>query len=511
MKKLFGNTLFSGIDAAILVVLNLLATPILIRSLGTAEYGVFVFLSIFSTFGLLSFFDLGMEGSLLNFVARYDAAGEKQKIQDCLSVSIIYYGMIGLLIGTALYFLSDFISGRFIDDTGTLNRDDVRLAAKIISFNVVLQFLSLPFNAVLQGLRRFVITKTLNSVLMVLQYIGLIAVAVYFERISTAFMVILGITFLRVVLLVYIARFTTEQFKGMNFRIRPDIFRSLFSYSSILLVSRIIGLIFNQMDKFLIWLFLVASQMAIYDIAVRPANLIRLLITTVNSAIIPEVARLHENGDNDKIRDLYIRLTRYVYLLMLPLMVVLYVWMEDILSFWVGAELGSNFNLAWIILTVYILSPVGAIAGTMAVGLEMVKKVLWISIVASIINVALSLSLLPLWGLAGLLVATLCAELFMALPYFNFIRKTVGLKFSEIAKPGVGIFGLSIPFAGAGLAARNLYGESPEIWIPAIACLMGLHYVLNYRLLLSNDEQKYLLSRLGLGRTESLSVTEPKL
>ena len=501
MKTLFDNTLFSSIDATILVALNLLATPILIRSLGTAEYGVFVFLSIFSTYGLLSFFDLGMEGSLLNFVARYEAAGEREKIQDCLSVTIIYYGGIGLLLGGALYLLSGAIAGRFIDDSGTLNRADVLLAAKVISLNVFIQFLSLPFRAVLQGLRRYVITKSVNSILMILQYIGLIAAAVYFEQISIAFMVILCITTLRLMLLGFIARFKTEHFARMHFRIRTGIFRSLFSYSSVLLVSRIIGIIFNQMDKFLIWLFLATTQMAIYDIVVRPANLIRLLITTVNSAIIPEVARLHEKGDNEKIRELYVRLVRYTYLVMLPIIVLLYVWMEDILTFWVGAELGSNFNLAWIILTVYLLSPVGAVASTMAVGLEMVKKVLWISIAASIINVALSLTLLPLYGLAGLLIATLCAQLFMALPYYSFMRKTVGLEIGQLLQPVVGLIGMALPFAGGGLLVWQVYGASPEIWLPTVACLTALHYLLNYRLLLNDEERSYIIARLRPSRS----------
>ncbi len=511
MKKLFGNTLFSGIDAVILVALNLFATPILIRSLGTAEYGVFVFLSIFSTYGLLSFFDLGMEGSLLNYVARYEAAEESSKIQDSLSVAILYYGGIGILLGGALFFLADTITARFIDESGLLNRNDVLLASKIISLNVFIQFLTLPFNAVLQGLRRFVITKSMNSLLMILQYIGLITVVIYFKEISTAFLVILCITSLRLALLIFITRFRTSHFKNMRFRIRSDIFRSLFSYSSILLVSRIIGIIFNQMDKFLIWLFLATTQMAVYDIVVRPANLIRLLITTVNSAIIPEVAHLHEKGDKQKIRELYIRLVRYTYLLMLPIILMLFVWMHDILTFWVGSELASNFNLAWIILTVYLLSPIGAVASTMAVGLELVKKVLWISIVASIINVTLSLSLLPIWGLAGLLLATLCAELFMAVPYYSFMKKTVDLKIRQLIFPIIWLFGLALPFTGVALLVWRFYSMKPYVWIPAVALLTALHYFMHYRLLLDDEERRYLLAKLRLGKAVPILSSEVKV
>ena len=145
MKRLFDNTVFSSLDAFVLVVLNLVATPILISNFGVSEYGVFIFLSVFSTYGMLSFFDLGMEGSLLNYVARFDAAGDRDSIQDSLTISLLYYGAIGLILGLALYFCSGLIAERTIDDTGSLNRAIVMRATHFVSVNVVAQFLTQHF------------------------------------------------------------------------------------------------------------------------------------------------------------------------------------------------------------------------------------------------------------------------------------------------------------------------------------------------------------------------------
>ncbi|RKX24438.1 MAG: hypothetical protein DRP45_08185, partial [Candidatus Zixiibacteriota bacterium] len=306
MKRLFNNTIVSSVDAFTLVALNLVATPILISHFGMAEYGVFVFLSIFSTYGLLSFFDLGMEGSLLNYVARFEAKGDHESIQDSLTLSLLYYGLIGLALGTTMYFAADFIIARFTDDTGELDRVRATMAARIVSFNVFIQFLTLPFNAVLQGLRRFVISKVTNTAVLIVQYVLVICVAIYTSRMDLAFVVILGATTLRLLVLGIMVRYRLPYFRPMRFRIRMDLLKTLFSYSSILLISRIIGIIFNQMDKFLIWLYLAASHMAIYDVVVRPANLVRMLVTTMNSAIIPEVARLHENDEIEQIRTLYV-------------------------------------------------------------------------------------------------------------------------------------------------------------------------------------------------------------
>ena len=449
MTRLFKNTVFSGLDAFVLIVLSLTATPILIKHLSVEEYGVFVFLSTFSTYGMLSFFDFGMEGSLLNFVARFDAVKDRRQVQDSLTISLLYYGVIGLLLGLVLYLASDTITSRFAEKAAVLNWDSVIRATYLMAANVVVQFLTLPLTAVLNGLRQYVITKTTNSVLMILQYVMLLVAAVHFGRVDAALAVVLVITICRLFVLAYLVRYHTEYFRPMECHISYALFKQLISYSSVLLVSRIIGLVFNQMGKFLIWLYLAASHLTIYDVVMRPANLVRLLVSTINSAIIPEVAGLHRAGDLPRIAALYASLVRYSYLLMLPILAVLYIHMGPILSAWVGPELGANYRLSWIVLSVYLLLPISAVASTMAVGLEMVKRVLWISIVASFINIGLSVALVHALGLAGLLIAALAAEVFMVGPYFRAMMRITGVQAGQVFRPLAGIFALAVPFVGA--------------------------------------------------------------
>ncbi len=508
MKKLFNNTVFSGIDLFVLVVLNLLATPVLIKYLGLAEYGVFVFLSVFSTYGMLSFFDFGMEGSLLNFVARFEAAGDRERIQDSLTVSLLYYGVIGLLLGVVLALSAGVITSRFADDTLALDWRVVDRATYIMSINVVVQFLTLPLTAVLQGLRRFVITKATNSVLMTLQYVILMLSAMVYQRVDIAMMVVLGVTVCRLAVLSFIVWFRTDYFRPMTFRLRSDLFKTFFRYSSILLVSRVIGIIFNQMDKFLIWFYLAATYLTVYDIAVRPANLLRMLVTTLNSAIIPEVARLHEKNDIAPIRTMYINLVRYAYLLVMPLLAVLYGHMESILTLWVWVGLGKYYPLALVMVSIHLLSPITAVASTMAVGLQLVKKVLWISIVASVLKIILSAVLLSTIGLIGLLTATLLAEVFMVGPYLFAMMRILEMKASELFRPALLIIGVAVPFGLTHGLINYYYGHTTAIWLPAAACLALIHSAVSYRFLLSEREREYFMERLKSGWLRLMPSTE---
>jgi O-antigen/teichoic acid export membrane protein len=500
MKRLFNNTAFTTLDYFVLIVLNLLATPILIKNFGIEGYGAFVFLSIFSIYGALNFFDLGMEGALMNYVSRFEADTNRRKLQDTLSISLVYYAALGILVGTLTYFSGDFITSRLVDDSAILNRAAVTTSITIISVNIFLQFLTLPFAAILQGLRRFVITKSVNSIITVFRYLLIIIAAVYFHRIELAFMIITGLSVINLAVFLYIFMFKMPQFRPMKIRFDFPLLRTLFTYSSVLFVSRIIGLICNQVDKVLIWLYLAVTSLAIYDVIARPANMLRLTITIVNSAIIPEVARLHHMNDLAAIRKLYINLVRYAYLVLMPILVLLYVYIGDLLYLWVGENFVPYAYMAMILFSAYLIQPIPSIASTMLVGMEKVKQTLWIPITFTVINVVLSIVLLRAIGLAGLLVATLCAEVFAVLPYLYAMRKFLDSSMRGLSPALLRIAMTAAPMLVAHYAVRSLLQGQIAVIIAMTGTIFLFHIYINYHYLLADNEKTFLMDRFKVFR-----------
>jgi len=511
MKRLFNNTLFSSIDYFVLIVLNLLATPILIDNFGVAGYGAFVFLSIFSISGAMSFFDLGMEGSLMNYVARFEASGDNKKLQDTLSVSLIYYGCIGVLLGLAIYFSGGIIASRLIDEKAALGRESIMASISIISVNIFLQFLSLPFSAILQGMRRFVLTKSVSSLMTILRYLLLIIAAIYYKRIDVAFLILTAITIIKLAIFIFVFIFKSPQFHGFKFGFNTALFRQLFNYSSLLFINRIIGLVCNQADKFLIWLYLAVTSMTIYDVVARPAAPLRLVTGILNSAIIPEVARLHQLGDEAALRKLFVRLVRFTYLILLPLVSALAVYMSLLLRLWVGETFVPYTYMVHILLAVYLILPIPAIASTMVVGLEKVKQTIWISIAYMFVKVILSFALLKTVGLAGLMSATLCAELFYFWPYLKAMKNILTLHYGEVLRP-LAVIGLVATIVTTiHFIIRILFVNQYVIMVVAASVVFLLNVLVNYRYLLDDREKAFLAERLRAfktGKITKLSLNE---
>jgi len=500
-RRMFNNSVMMAVETGVLTIMVLVATPVLIKNFGVAGYGAFVFLNIFSIYGALYFFDLGMEASLTTYVARYDAAREQEKMHHALVVAVLYYGLLGSAVGVALYFASDAIGSRFIDTGDELNRQAVRNALTIISVNIVLQFLVLPFVAILQGLRRYVVTKSVNTAATVVQYTVIMLATARWGGIDTAFAIVTVVTLLRLVFYVTFFSFGVPQFAGFRPKLDMSLFRVLVGYSSVLFICRIIGLINKNIDKFLIWLFLPVTNLAVYDVIARPSNLLRVPEGVVGISIIPETAHLRELGKKQEIGALYLRLVRYTYLILVPLATVIGAFIPDLIRVWVGSEFVAHSYLVLILLAAFVIAPAPSLAFNVIVGLEKIKHALWISVAATALNAVLSVILLQFLGLAGLLISTLAGQAFMVVPYVRKLSEYTGLELSDLGKAIARIMLLVLPFVAVDVVIRYFLRDHVVTMFGVAALLTLVHLWLEFRLLLDRNERAFLLDRLRFRRS----------
>jgi O-antigen/teichoic acid export membrane protein len=488
VKRLFWNTLASSADTTILIVLSLLATPIFIKYFGPAGYGVFVFLNIFSIYGALSFFDLGMEGALMIHIAKYEINGEHDKIRNALFVSLIYYAIVGVVVAAGIFIASDWLSGRF--DPSEVRRTEVVDAVYLVALNALFQFLTLPFVAVLQGLHLFTLTKGISAIINIAQYVLLIAIAVWTHRIDLAF---LSVSILTAIRLAVFAIFCLKNIKYDNYKKNdPSIFMILWKTSNTLFVNRLIGLVYNQIGKILIWWKLPIVNMAIYDVVNRPVSLIRVIGGMVYSATIPEVARLKYLNDNENIKILYLKLIRYVYILVVPGIVAISVNASRLLEAWISPSFAQYAPMVHILMLAAFITPVAAVASTIVVGLDMVKQTLWISVLGTLVNVVLAVILVETMGVMGLMIGVLLSELLMAIPYLLVMKRILAHQSMDLIAPLISIVTLAF-----GMSIMHIvisYGTySTVAWLFCVGALILAHYCFEIVFLLESSERAFLL------------------
>jgi len=492
LNRLLKNTLTSSADTIILIVLSLIATPILIKYFGVEAYGVFLFLSIFTITGALSFFDFGMEGALMMHIARYEAEGLYDKINNAFLNSIIYYSVIGGTLSLAINLSSDFIIRNM--DLVRIDLEQLVFAIQIISINALVQFLISPFAAVLQGMHRFTITNGISSLYNIVQYVTIIIIASWTQRFDLALFGVACVSLFRLGTYIYIY----FRMPNIKFRFHFDLilFKELWLTSNTLFLNRIIGLIYNQTGKILIWLKLPIQNMVVYEVSNRPASLVRVLGSMCYSAIIPEVSKLAHGNLFSEIRILYIRLLRYMYLLIIPTIVVFSVHASRILDIWLGAEFIQYASLVQLFMLSSLLLPLSSLASTLYVGLDKIKETVWISAVGTIIFVIAGFVLISANGVMGLVAGLLISELIMFVLYFKSIKKIINVTGKDLATHISPIFSLAIVM----LALQQVpyfFKESTLAWLILVIVLTLIHYVLQLIYFLDQHEKTYLKNRIS--------------
>ena len=139
------------------VLSTLLLTPLIIRTLGQAEYGVYR-LAVSIT-GYLLLLDLGIGNSVIRYIAKYRATNDHVSECKFLGVSIIYYIIVALFSGIVGWLLIIFFP--IIFSTG-LSVFEVELGKKLLIItilNIIITLTTTVFNNVIIAYEKFGVSK----------------------------------------------------------------------------------------------------------------------------------------------------------------------------------------------------------------------------------------------------------------------------------------------------------------------------------------------------------------
>jgi O-antigen/teichoic acid export membrane protein len=105
-----------------------------------------------------------------------------------------------------------------------------------------------------------------------------------------------------------------------------------------------------------------------------------------------------------------------------------------LLSHWLfPVVFNSGFKESAVVFNIYLLLIISRLVfpQTILTGLGRNKAILWASLFEILLNVALSLWFVRLWGLYGVAYGTVCAYVFEKLVLMVFVKKMVGLRVSD--------------------------------------------------------------------------------
>ncbi|MFE8073391.1 flippase [Marinobacteraceae bacterium S3BR75-40.1] len=372
---------------------------VLARGLGAEGYGIYAY-----AFAIMSLLMVAAVAGVPTLLMREVAAAHGQQRWGLLRGALIRAGQLVLLASASVSVVGLLMLWGMADRLSTAQLYTTLLMLLVLPLAALVKTIA----SAMRGLHRVVVGQTVGTLLrplLVLVGIGslfLLAPALREPQYAMAAQLAAA----GVVL--FVGGWMLSRYLPVGSRTEPVEYQSrqwLRSALSFTLIGGA-GIINNQADIIMLGWFGSAADVGIYRVAVQGATLVAFGLQAANAVIAPQFARLHAQGDMEKLQRLVTASARVVLLAALPLALA-FVFMGGTIVGWVfGAEYtGSQTPLAILALgqlTVATLGLTGPLV-SMAGFERVVSRALWLS---ALLNIGLNLFLIPIFGVTGAAVST---------------------------------------------------------------------------------------------------------
>lgn len=166
-----------------------------------------------------------------------------------------------------------------------------------------------------------------------------------------------------------------------------------------------VGVVSSQAGTILLGVFADPADTGVFALALRLSAFASFLFVASTYPLMPAVARLHSLGRGEELRDTVHRASRVVFLLSLPVAIGLAVLAEPLLDLF-GADFGLGADAVRILIAGELVKVFLGLSGLALVMTGHEDAFARGIIGGAVVGIALSLALIPAFGIVGAAVAT---------------------------------------------------------------------------------------------------------
>ncbi len=401
-RKIIKNTVYNIAGSFWGIAIGLVLTPYIIYRIGLERFGIWAIIgTITAFFGL---FDFGISTSFVKYIAEFYAKKEDEKISRLVVTSIIFYSLFAVVLILAAWCFARPVLN-FMKIPAPIY-DEVLCVLLIGIATLGLSQTLGVFSAIPFGLQRMGIPNKVGVVVSLFNIAGTIFVLEHGYgliglMINSACM--LGIS---VVINIFVAFNLLP-----SLRITPRFFdrailREIFYYGYKVQISNVEGMIIFQIDKVILAHFLNMSMVSLYQLGSTVVYYARSLPLLLISAIIPAVSELNARQDRERLYELYLRGTKYLALVSLPLLTYVFINADLIMFTWMGFGYGNSALVIKVLAPCYLINALSGAATSVALGVGKAGLLAKVALVQLLVNLTLSILLVIKIGFIGVAIAT---------------------------------------------------------------------------------------------------------
>ncbi len=428
--KIIRNTVFNIAGRSWSVLVSLVLTPYILHRIGMERFGIWAL--VVSLTGYFSLLDFGVGASFVKYIAEFNARNEHEKVNQLVNSGWILYSILGILIMAAALFLVRPLFVFFKVPSPLFSEAVFVFLLGTASFTIA-NALS-PFAAIQGGLQRMDIS---NKIAMAVSIPGIIGTVFFLKAgyglpglmINNAIILLIGC------IINLIAAF--KILPGL--RINPFLsdwrmMKKLFRYGIRVYITRLEGILTYRTDALLIAYFLNIRLVGLYQLGSTIVEKARELPLLFVSAIVPAASEIEAKKDKERLRELYVRGTKYVSIAGMPLLIFILFTANLIMTAWMSEAHAESVLVIRMLAPCYLINILTGVSFSMILGMGKPEILTKLSIFQAMANLLLSVALVVKIGFAGVVIATLISLTLSSLWFMAIFHRQIGYPLSGFIK-----------------------------------------------------------------------------
>ena len=429
-KKIIRNTVYNSVGRIWQMLILLLLTPYILHKLGVEVFAVWSLVFVVANY--LGLLDFGIRTAFAKYIAEYHTREDRESISAVISCGLVFYfGLSLIIIALALALRGQIVLLLKIPPSIYAESMFAILGMVLVfSFNNTCSI----FEAVLVGLQRMDVQ---NKILVFASFFNVAGTFFFLEKgFGIRGLVInYGIVTFIIVLLNVLFSFRLAPFIRIGIsRMRKSIFRKLFGYGIKMQICNLALMVHTQADKIILSHFLGLGFVTFYELGQKAANAVRTLPMLLLTALVPAVSELEASHDRERLMQLYHRGSKYISLMVFPLILLSVIVARELFALWVGDRFGLAVLSFQVLVIGYSINVLTGMGTSMVRGIGKPEYETRYAVLTLLMQLVLSIILVQVIGYRGILISVLATAVTAALYFLLTFHRLFKIGFTDFAR-----------------------------------------------------------------------------
>lgn len=342
--RLARNFAWNSVGQVAPILAALVAIPLLVRSLGSARFGVLSLMWL--VVGYASFLDAGLGRAVTMLVARRRGQADEEEVGPQIRTALMIMFLVGAIAGLLAWVGAPLFVRLVL--RGSVARADALRAVWIVAFSLPFVATSTGFRGILEAFHEFGLSNAVRAPFAVATVVGPLAV-LPLGRSLTALAAVLLLTRLVswLAFAILALRVMPALRRGRALKLGSTL--TLLRMGGWISVSNIVAPLMVYLDRFAVGAMLSVAAVAYYATPYEVVTRLLVIPLALAGVLFPAFAAA---SDPARGWDLLARGSRYAFVSLFPVSLVLVAFAPEILGIWLGPDFARHSARVLQLLTV---------------------------------------------------------------------------------------------------------------------------------------------------------------